>query len=280
MRGGWKVYVGGPLSLGEAIAGIYSPTGARAFDAELMGRVYEQTFTVTPCAVEAVPATQESMLSIGGHLEGCRIGLDLGASDRKVAAVIDGEAVYSEEVVWDPRPQADPQYHFDGVMTALRTAASYLPRVDAIGVSSAGIYVNNTVRSASLFRGVPTELFAQRIKPLFFDVQRAWNDIPLEVVNDGDVTALAGAMSLKDTAVLGVALGSSEAGGYVNPDGNLTGWLNELAFMPIDINPQAPLDEWSGDGGCGALYLSQQAVGRLSRRRALRATHAWVARSN
>ena len=27
--------------------------------------------------------------------------------------------------------------------------------------------------------------------------------------------------------------------------------------------PGAPLDEWSGDRGCGVQYLSQQAVGRL-----------------
>ena len=48
---------------------------------------------------------------------------------------------------------------------------------------------------------------------------RAEFGVPLEVVNDGDVTALAGAMSLEDTGVLGIALGSSEAGGYVNLDG-------------------------------------------------------------
>jgi predicted NBD/HSP70 family sugar kinase len=180
-----------------------------------------------------------------------------------VAAVIDGVAVYSEEVVWDPRPQTDPQYHFDEIMTALRTAAGHLPRVDAIGISSAGVYINNRVRIASLFRGVSDARFARRVKELFLEIQRAWGGIPLEVVNDGDVTALAGAMSLEDGAVLGVALGSSEAVGYVTPAGRLTGWLNELAFVPIDANPGAPADEWSGDRGCGVQYLSQQAVGRL-----------------
>ncbi|MHB9129846.1 MAG: ROK family protein [Armatimonadota bacterium] len=262
-RGGWKVYVGGPAEIGQYIKDAYAPNGSRAFDADIMGRVYEHEFTVVTCDVQDVPAANESAMAVGGHLDGCRIGFDAGASDRKVAAVIDGEAVYSEEVVWDPRPQTDPQFHFDEIMTAMRTAASHMPRVDAIGVSSAGIYINNRIMIASLFRGVPRDLFESRVKDLFLEIKKAWNDIPLEVVNDGDVTALAGAMSLEDTAVIGVAMGSSEAAGYVNPQGNITNWLNELAFVPIDASPAAPADEWSGDIGCGVQYLSQQAVGRL-----------------
>jgi predicted NBD/HSP70 family sugar kinase len=82
-------------------------------------------------------------------------------------------------------------------------------------------------------------------------------------VNDGEVTALAGAMALQANAVLGVALGSSQAAGYVTPQGNITSWLNELAFAPVDYNPAAAVDEWSGDYGCGVQYFSQQAVGRL-----------------
>ncbi|HEY3416697.1 MAG TPA: ROK family protein [Armatimonadota bacterium] len=261
--GGWKVYVGGPAEIGEAIRAMYAEGGSRAFDADVMGRIYERQFTVVPSATSEVPAAKETSSSVGGHLEGCRIGFDAGASDRKVAAVIDGEAVYSEEVIWDPRPQTDPQFHFDEIMTAMRTAASNMPRVDAIGVSSAGVYINNRIMIASLFRGVSKELFEKRVKGLFLEIQQAWGGIPLEVVNDGDVTALAGAMSLNDTAVIGVAMGSSEAAGYVNPDGNITNWLNELAFVPIDAAAKAPADEWSGDIGCGVQYLSQQAVGRL-----------------
>ncbi len=261
-RGACKIYLGGPAEIGQALARLYAPGGARAFDAEIMAKAYERPLTVVACAAGDVPAANECAMALGGHLNGCRIGFDAGASDLKVAAVIDGEAVFSEEVPWDPRPQTDPQYHFDKIMAALHSAAAHLPRVDAIGVSSAGIYVNNRIMSSSLFRGVSPELVEKRIKNLFLEIQQAWQ-VPLDVVNDGEVTALAGAMSLEDTAVLGVAMGSSEAGGFVTPEGNITNWLNELAFMPIDGNPAAPADEWSGDIGCGVQYLSQQAVGRL-----------------
>jgi predicted NBD/HSP70 family sugar kinase len=196
-------------------------------------------------------------------LEGCRIGFDLGGSDRKVAAVVEGKVVFSEEVVWDPVRQSDPQYHYDGVMHSLRLAAEHLPRVDAIGGSSAGVYVNNRVKVASLFRGVPPGLFETRVKGMFLEIQKEWGNIPFEIVNDGEVTALAGSMSLGRNGVLGIALGTSTAGGYVNQEGNITSWLNELAFMPIDYAPSAPVDEWSGDYGCGVQYFSQQAVGRL-----------------
>lgn len=263
-RGGWKIIVGGPSHIGNHIREAYAPTGKCSFDADLMGGVYEKPFTVDVTDASSVPPAREDTAPLGRHLEGCRIGFDLGASDRKVAAVIDGEPVFSEEVVWNPRDQSDPTYHHDEIMAGLKRAAAHLPRVDAIGGSSAGIYINNRVMVASLFRGVPGSLFESKVKDLFINMRKEWGGIPLDVVNDGEVTALAGSMSLGDNAVLGIALGSSEAGGYVNPEGNITGWLNELAFVPVDINPRAPVDEWSGDYGCGVQYFSQQAVFRLA----------------
>ena len=263
-RGGWKVWFSGPSELGAQLAAHYRDTDTGRFDAKLMGeKIYERPFTVALVAPESVPAASEKSAPLGRHWNGCRIGFDLGASDRKVAAVIDGKTVFSDETVWDPRPQADPQWHFDQVMDSLRKAAAHLPRVDAIGGSSAGVYVNNRVQVASLFRGVSEELFQSRVKTLFSELRRAWNNIPFDVVNDGEVTALAGSMSLGQNAVLGVALGSSQAVGYATPEGNITSWVNELAFAPIDYRPDAPVDEWSGDVGCGVQYFSQQAVGRL-----------------
>ena len=202
---------------------------------------------------------------MGGHLDGCRIGFDLGASDRKVAAVLNGKVIFSEEVVWHPKLHDDPAYHYHQIQAALHHAASFLPRVDAIGGSSAGVYVNNRVMVASLFRAVPEVLFDAHVKEMFLRIQEEWG-VPLNVINDGEVTALAGAMSLGDHAVLGVAMGSSEAAGYCGPDGRITTWLNELAFAPVDYNPEAPVDEWSGDRGCGVQYFSQEAVIRLAGR--------------
>jgi predicted NBD/HSP70 family sugar kinase len=43
----------------------------------------------------------------------------------------------------------------------------------------------------------------------------------------------------------------------------MTGWLSELAFAPVDNNPKAARDEWSGDAGVGVMYFSQQAVNKL-----------------
>lgn len=262
-RGGWKVYVGGPRSIGEYIAKCYSPEGERKFDYHFMGeQVYEHTFTVVQCRPEEVPPAHETGRSLGRHLDGCRIGFDLGASDRKVSAVIDGEPVFSEEVVWEPRKQTDPDYHYREIMAGLKSAAAKMPRVDAIGGSSAGIYVNNRPMVASLFRGIPAEEF-HKIRNMFLRIRDEFG-VPLEVINDGDVTALAGAMSLEDTGILGIAMGSSEAGGYVNIEGSINPWLSELAFVPVDYQPDGPVDEWSGDKGVGALYFSQQCVFRLA----------------
>jgi predicted NBD/HSP70 family sugar kinase len=137
-----------------------------------------------------------------------------------------------------------------------------MPRVDAIGGSSAGIYVDNRPMVASLFRAIPPDRFHE-IKNLFQRIREEMG-VPLEVINDGDVTALAGSMALEDNGILGIAMGSSEAAGYVDLNGHILGWLNELAFAPFDYSPSAPVDEWSGDIGCGSTYFSQQCVFRLA----------------
>ena len=263
-KGGYRITVAGEPRIAEYLRGVYAADGARAFDYRFMGeRVYGSPMTFVSVPYEQCPEERESAAPLGRHLEGCRIGFDLGASDRKCAAVIDGKVVFSDEVPWTPAVEADPQYHYDGVNDSLRRAAAHLPRVDAIGGSAAGVYVANEVRVGSLYRAVPQAAFDTRIRRLFFDLQTAWKGVPFDVVNDGEVTALAGSMALNDGAVLGVAFGSSLAAGFVTPQGNITTWLNELAFVPVDYREGAPADEWSGDPGVGAQYFSQQAVGRL-----------------
>jgi predicted NBD/HSP70 family sugar kinase len=262
-RGGWKVYAGGPAAIGDHLAATYAADGERAFDFHFMGEdVYERAFTVVTCAPEDVPAENEGGKALGRHLDGCRIGFDLGASDRKVSAVVDGEAIYSEEVIWEPKKHSDPEYHYREVKAAIESAASKLPRVDAIGGSSAGIYVDNRAMIASLFRAIPKDDFGG-VREMFLRLRDELG-VPLEIINDGDVTALAGAMSLEDDAVLGIAMGSSLAAGYVSPQGTIMGWLNELAFTPVDYAPGAAVDEWSQDRGVGAPYFSQQCVFRLA----------------
>lgn len=265
-KGGFKVYICGDENIYNYIAKTYSVTGARAFDFDFMERVYEKPFEVVNVAdIAKKPAANEKAKAIGKHLDGCRIGFDAGGSDRKVSAVVDGQAIYSEEVVWNPKITEDPDYHFNGILESFKTAASKMPRVDAIGVSSAGIYIDNRTMVASLFLKVPRDQFDAKVKDIYIRAAKEIGDVPIEVVNDGDVTALAGAMELNDGEVLGIAMGTSEAVGYVDKDGNITGWLNELAFAPVDAQPTAMQDEWSGDIGCGVKYFSQDGVIKLAK---------------
>lgn len=265
VAGGYKIIIAGSEVIGQKIRQAYTVGGLRDFDVHFMERVYEQPFQVELCSLADAPADRSAAAPIGRHLDGCRIGFDAGGSDRKVSAVIDGESVYSEEVVWFPKINADPDYHYQGILEAMKTAASYMPRVDAIGVSSAGVYVDNRIMVASLFLKMDQEVFNKKVKNMYLDVAKEIGEnIPIQVANDGDVTALAGAMNLNDNAVLGVAMGTSEAVGYVDPQGNITGWLNELAFAPVDYNPNAMVDEWSGDYGCGVKYFSQDSVIKLA----------------
>lgn len=261
-RGGFRIHFQGPAAVAGKLAAYYRETPTGQFDSNIVAeRMFDHPLEVVHA--RELPPERISTIALGRHLEGCRIGFDLGGSDRKAAALFDGKVVFSEETVWDPYFQPDPKYHFDGIMDSLKKAAAHLPRVDAIGGSAAGIYLNNRVKVASLFRGVPADVFDSNVKDMFLEIRKAWNNVPFQVMNDGEVTALAGSMSLNKNRILGISFGTSTAGGYVNAQGNITSWINELAFAPVDYNPNAPRDEWSGDYGCNVQYFSQQSVGRL-----------------
>lgn len=263
VAGGYKIYILGDDYIYDRISADYTKEGARAFDVKFMSGVYETNFEVVKATEDTFPKAKSCSLKIGGHLEGCRIGFDAGGSDRKVSAVIDGKVVYSEEVVWFPKINSDWHYQYNGILESMKTAASKMPRVDAIGVSSAGVYIDNKIMVASLFLKVPEDDFEKHVKTMYMDIAKEIG-APIEVANDGDVTALAGAIDLNDNGVLGIAMGTSEAVGYINTDGCLEGWLSELAFAPVDFNKKAMVDEWSGDYGCGVKYFSQDSVIKLA----------------
>ena len=261
--GGFRISVCGCSELTQRLQADYSPSGCRAFDCDFFQKLYERELEILDLPLEECPASNESSMPIGGHLDGCRIGFDAGGSDRKVSAMIDGTCVYSEEVVWFPKLQEDPEYHYNQILDAFKTAASKMPRVDAIGVSSAGVFIGNAPMVASLFIKVPRSKWDQ-VKTIYDRAGAAIGDVPVVVANDGDVSALAGAMGLGVGNIMGMAMGTSEAVGYVDKDQNVLGWINELAFAPVDLQDSAMQDEWSTDFGVGCKYFSQDAVIKLA----------------
>lgn len=265
-RGGGRVLVAGPDSAVADLPAMYAEGGARAFDAKFFSEVYGREFSVERVASDRVPEPRESARRLGGDFRGHRIGFDAGGSDCKVAALAEGQLVFAEEVPWLPKEHADSEYHVRIVRDCIEKARSKLPKLDAIGVSSAGIFVDNRTRVASLFRRVPQPEFDAHIRNIYADLGDLWG-VPVEVANDGDVAALAGALELERGALLGLAFGTSLAAGYVDASRRVQGYLNELAFAPHDVAESAPLDsEWSGDRGTSVNYLSQDAALRLAPR--------------
>ena len=263
--GGFRVYVCGCSDLTKRLQKAYTPGGERAFDYDFFQKLYERPLEIIDCPLSECPQPNESPVPIGGHTDGCRIGFDAGGSDRKVSAVIDGEVVYSEEVVWHPKTNPDPNYQYEGILDSFRTAASKMPRVDGIGVSSAGVFIGNAPMISSIFYCVPRDRWDE-VKTVYDRAAAAIGDVPVVVANDGDVTALAGAMGMGCGSIMGLAMGTSEAVGYVDKDMNVLGWISELAFAPVDLNEDAMEDEWSTDIGVGCKYFSQDAVIKLAPR--------------
>ncbi len=267
MQGAQKIFIAGCDELADDIAVLYSTAGTtQAFDDEIIGQmIYDGPLEFIKCAIDEVPAEKQSASALGRNLEGCRIGFDLGGSDRKAAVVINGEVIFSEEIEWNPYFEKDPAYHKAGIKDTLDRAIAQIPegmKLDAIGGSAAGDYIDNKVRVASLFRGVSKEDFKSKVVGMFDELKEEYG-VPFIVINDGEVTALAASMSMNANKVLGLSMGTSFAAGYCNADGNITDWINELAFAPIDYRENGPEDEWSKDEGCAVQYFSQQGVARL-----------------
>jgi len=261
--GGFRVYICGCDSIARKLAAAYAPEGDRAFDYDFFLKLYEQPLQILSLPLSQCPAPNEIPKPMGGHLDGCRIGFDAGGSDRQVSAVIDGNCVYSEEVVWHPKKNPDPNYQYQGILDAFKTAASKMPRVDAIGVSSAGVFIGNAPMVSSIFYCVPRDRW-EEVKTVFDRAAAQIGDVPILVANDGDVSALAGAMGMDVGSIMGLAMGTSEAVGYVDEHKNILGWINELAFAPVDLQETALEDEWSCDRGVGCKYFSQDAVIKLA----------------
>ena len=263
--GGWKLTLSGPDAVVRPVAKAYTKKGLRAFDYDFFSSIYGRPVEASVVPRAKMPDFSEKLQQVKTVADGCRIGFDLGASDFKISALKNGKVVFSKEFPWDPRNQADPEYHYSKLTAGLKEAAASLPRVDAIGGSTAGTLVGQKMGIASLFRAVkeknPSKFpVAQN---MFYRIEKDWG-VPFAIYNDGDVTALAGMITMGKKGILGVAMGSSEAVGYVDMKGRMTGRISELAFAPVDFNPCAPKDEWSGDYGVGAMAFSQQAVNWLA----------------
>ena len=264
--GGYKVMIDAPAAIVEKIKADYTETGARAFDYGFFKTVYARPIEVVPMPAAEIPQGHDLSISLGGNMNGNRIGFDLGGSDFKLTAMVNGESVWQEEVPWDPYNATDAAYHYDHIKAGFEETIAHLPggKVDAIGGSSAGVIVDNELRHAGLIKGIK-DPDQYRQAQLLFKRLKADYGVPMEVANDGDVSALVGRLALGKKGIIGLAMGTSEAVGYIDNSekGVLTGRISELAFAPVDLNKDAAVDPWSGDAGVGALYFSQQAVNKL-----------------
>merc|ERR1712060_881911 len=210
-----------------------------------------------------LPPAKDTPQVCGKDANGCRLAFDLGKSDIKTVAVKDNEVLYSKETEWDVT-NPDPQYHFDAILAALKLAKAELPKVDAIGGSATGtVSADNDATWCDIFPNVPPAVYKEKVVDIFKRISKELaGDVPLKVINDGEVTALAAVQKIKAGNVMGISMGSSEGGGYANSDGNLTGWINELCYMKLDLNPRAPTDPWSKGAhtGLSHMYLGQRGA--------------------
>ncbi|CAE7763431.1 SPAC4G8.04 [Symbiodinium pilosum] len=262
----------GPAKICEALKKEYSMGGTYEFEVKSMPNVCgtpDVAFSVAVVASAAeLPAASDTPQVCGKDASGCRLAFDLGKSDIKTVAVKDNEVVYSKETEWDVT-NVDPDYHFKAIVDALKLAKEKLPKVQAIGGSATGtVGANNEATWCDIFPNVPPPVYKAKVVDIFQRISKELaGDVPLKVINDGEVTALAAVQKLGGKGnVMGISMGSSEGGGYANADGNLMGWINELCYVKLDLNPEAPTDPWTKGAHTGVshMYLGQRGATKLA----------------
>merc|ERR1719158_778262 len=219
--------------------------------------------------VSDLPEAKDQPQKCGKDANGCRLAFDLGKSDIKTVAVKDGEVVYSKEQEWDVT-NPDPQYHYDAILAELKQAAEKLPKVQAVGGSATGtVSAANEATWCDIFPNVPPKVYKEKVVDIFQRLAKeVAGDVPLKVINDGEVTALAAYQKIKAGNIMGISMGSSEGAGYANGDGNLMGWINEMCYIRLDLNPKAPTDPWTKGAhtGISHMYLGQRGATKLASR--------------
>jgi len=263
----------GPARVTKALQKAWAKGGQYEFEVLSMPNVCgtpEVPFKVTVVEnASDLPENKDSPQTCGKNANGCRLAFDLGKSDIKTVSVKDNEVLYSKETEWDVT-NPDPDYHFDAILAELKKAAEKLPKVDAIGGSATGtVSAANEATWCDIFPNVPPKVYKAKVVDIFVRLGKAVaGDVPLKVINDGEVTALAAFQKIKAGNIMGISMGSSEGGGYANADGNLIGWINEMCYIRLDLNPRAPTDPWTKGAhtGISHMYLGQRGATKLAAR--------------
>jgi len=273
--GASSLQLAGPASLCETLKTAFSKGGIYEFEADVMPKANgtpDKVFEVTIVSEADMPAAKDSPQECGKSAGGSRLAFDLGKSDIKTVAIKDGEVLDSAETEWDVTA-VDPQYHFDAIVAAMKKTianaeAKGFGKIQAVGGSATGtVSADNEATWCDIFPNVPQDVYKEKVVDIFKRISKeVAGDVPLKVINDGEVTALAAVQKISKGNVMGISMGSSEGGGYANADGNLMGWINELCYIKLDMNPEAPTDPWSKGAhrGLSHMYLGQRGATKLA----------------
>jgi predicted NBD/HSP70 family sugar kinase len=270
--GASALQLAGPEGICNTVKTAFSKGGSYEFEADVMPKANgtpEKVFEVKIVASAGdLPAAKDTPQTCGKDANGCRLAFDLGKSDIKTVAIKDGEVLDSAETEWDVT-NPDPQYHFDAIVAAMKKTianaeAKGFGKIQAVGGSATGtVGAGNEATWCDIFPNVPPDVYKEKVVDIFKRIAKeVAGDVPLKVINDGEVTALAAVQKIKKGNVMGISMGSSEGGGYANADGNLMGWINELCYIKLDMNPQAPTDPWTKGAhrGMSHMYLGQRGA--------------------
>merc|ERR1712086_880239 len=269
-RSAHTLLLSGPAAMCEELVAAFSVDGQYSFEVSSMPNVCgtpAEPFTVRVVDAAEMPEDVDTPQVCGKDADGCRLAFDLGKSDIKTVAVQDNKVLSSKETEWDVT-NPDPQYHYDAIIAAMKETAAVLPRIDAIGGSATGTVSGaNEATWCDIFPNVPADVYKAKVVDIFIRMAKeVAGDVPLKVINDGEVTALAAVQKIKKGNVMGISMGSSEGGGYADKDGNLNGWINEMCYIKLDMNPEAPTDPWTKGyhRGISHLYLGQRGATKLA----------------
>lgn len=201
----------------DKIASAFRPGGEFSHQVAMMSEIYGCHFEIVRGdARDAAGGASGTTQQPGRPKVGKHIGVDLGGSDAKVVALVDGELRHHEKRDWKPKSFREGRQAVSVVCDLVKNALakSGIDSPDGVGISSAGIVVNDRIMASGIFGGLPAEEFQEWIVPMGERVSEAFGGVPIGVAHDGGHS--------RDTIIQLPRPSGSTMGVYAGTGGHLT----------------------------------------------------------
>lgn len=254
IHGANRISVQSDLYCYDIVQSFFKDQGELSFERSFFSDLFDSSFEVFSSIQTEIGLAKSTPLLLNSS--GVRVGLDLGGSSIKACLLREGKVQATRILEWSPLDTSTIKnglYIVDKIVEIIEGLVADTNEIDAIGISTSGVVMNGELYLSALYRYFHNP---KECRDLVANLQTFY-PCPINLINDGEAAALE---VRTQEGAMAIVMGSDEGGGYLAPKAKSLDQIDELAFVPIDLDPMAPIDSWSKHRGCGGVYLSVRGL--------------------